>query len=122
AGPRPRVLIADDDSNVRAMGKALLATQEIDCDTAADGRAALAAIRDRRPQVVVLDVNMPGMSGYEVLAPVRAEKLPVKVLLLTADEHPDTRGADDFLVKPYDPIELVVRIVKLLKSSTTART
>ncbi len=121
AGPRPLVLIADDDHNVRAMGKALLGTQEIDCDIAADGRAALAAIRGRRPQVVVLDVNMPGMTGYEVLAAVRAEKLPIKVLLLTADEHPDTRDADDFLVKPFNPIDLVVRIAKLLKSSTTVQ-
>jgi DNA-binding response OmpR family regulator len=71
-------------------------------------------IDEFRPHVVVLDVNMPEMGGYEVLAALRAENTPVKVLLLTADEHPDVRSADDFLVKPFHPGELIVRLRKLV--------
>ena len=76
----------------------------------ATARSALAAIDEFRPHVVVLDVNMPEMGGYEVLAALRAEQTPVKVLLLTADEHPDARNADDFLVKPFHPGELILRL------------
>jgi two-component system cell cycle response regulator DivK len=119
---RPRVLIADDDPNVRALVKAILHSQEIDCETVGDGRAALAAIRDSKPQAIVLDVNMPDMSGNEVLAALRSEGVRSKVLLLTADEHPDTRGADDFLVKPFNPVELVVRLKKLLEGGPDERT
>jgi DNA-binding response OmpR family regulator len=61
----------------------------------------------------VLDVNMPEMGGYEVLSALRAGRAPVKVLLLTADEHPDVRNADDFLVKPFHPGELILRLRKL---------
>ncbi len=108
------VLIADDDPNIRALGKALIESQGIECHTFADGTSALAAIPKLKPQVVVLDVNMPDMSGYEVLATLRASGSKVRVLLLTADEHPNTAGANDFLVKPFNPLELAVRVKKLL--------
>jgi two-component system cell cycle response regulator DivK len=111
---RPRVVIADDDPNIRALLKAFLVSQEIDCETAPDGRVALTTIRATKPQAIVLDVNMPEMGGYEVLAELKSEGNPAKVLLLTADEHPDTRGVDDFLVKPFNPVELVVRLKRLL--------
>jgi CheY-like chemotaxis protein len=114
AGERARVVLADDDANVRSLIKALLENQNIDCVTAADGPTALAAIRDTAPSAVVLDVNMPRMNGYEVLAAIRAEGIPAKVLLLTADENLDTAGADDYLVKPFNPVELVVRVKRLV--------
>jgi DNA-binding response OmpR family regulator len=59
---------------------------------------------------------MPEMGGYQVLAALRAAREPVKVLLLTADENPDTANANDFLVKPFHPGELIVRLRKLLGS------
>ena len=69
---------------------------------------------------MVLDVNMPGMDGYEVLAAIRAENLPVRVLLLTARQQEGdiirgfTLGADDYMVKPFSPTELVARLKRLL--------
>jgi CheY-like chemotaxis protein len=113
SGPRPRVLIVDDDSNLRALAKAFVENAAMECRTAADGKSALRTIDEFRPHAIVLDVNMPGMGGYEVLAALRAERAAVKVLLLTADERPDTSHADDFLVKPFHPGELILRLRKL---------
>jgi CheY-like chemotaxis protein len=108
-----RVLIAGDDPNMLALVKAMMRTQAIECLTATDGVSALDAIRRTRPEAVVLDVDMPGMSGCEVLRKLREEALPVKVFLLTADEHP-TVMADDYLAKPFNPIDLVVKLKKIL--------
>jgi CheY-like chemotaxis protein len=112
-GKRSRVLIADDDPNMLALLKAIIQSQAIDCQTVSDGRAALTAIQQSTPDAVVLDVNMPGLSGYEVIAAIRADGLNVKVLLLTADESPSTGSADDYMIKPFNPIELVARLKRL---------
>jgi DNA-binding response OmpR family regulator len=80
----------------------------------------LEAIRRIRPQAAVLDVDMPGMDGYEVLAAIRREELPVRVLLVTARQQESdvvrgfTLGADDYVVKPFSPMELVARLKRLL--------
>jgi two-component system cell cycle response regulator DivK len=113
SGRRSRVLIADDDPNMLALLKAIVQSQSIECQTVSDGLAALAAIQACTPDAVVLDVNMPGMSGYEVMQAIRAESLPVKVMLLTADERPATCSADDYMIKPFNPIELVARLKRL---------
>jgi DNA-binding response OmpR family regulator len=104
----------DDDKNMRALAKAFVENDNMECRAAGDGRSALAVIDDFRPHVVVLDVNMPEMGGYEVLSALRSRKAPVKVLLLTADEQPDVRNADDFLVKPFHPGELILRLRRLV--------
>jgi two-component system cell cycle response regulator DivK len=106
------ILIADGDPTIRAIDKAMFASEGIECRTVTDGRAALDAIRELRPAAVVLDGNMPGMN--EVLAELRAGGAQVKVLMLEADEDPQTSGADDVLLKPFNPVELVVRVKKLL--------
>lgn len=108
-----RVLIADDDPNMLALVKAIVQSQSIECLTATDGHAALEAIRRTRPDAVVLDVNMPGLNGYEVLRAIRGEGIATKVLLLTAEENPAI-AADDYLLKPFNPIDLVVRLKKML--------
>jgi len=110
----PLVLIADSDANRRALGKALFESQSIECRSVGDGSAALAAVREFEPRVLVLDVDLPEMSGYEVLGNLAAEKSRVKILLLTAGDYPQVAGADDYLVKPFNPLELVVRVQKLL--------
>jgi len=92
----------------------------MECHTAADGLEAIAAARRLKPQVAVLDVNMPGMDGFEVLAAIRAEGIPSRVVLLTARQQETdvirgfTLGADDYVVKPFSPMELVARLKRLL--------
>ena len=61
---------------------------------------------------------MPEMTGYEVMQSVRKQGYKGKVFLLTADEHPDTAGVDDFLVKPFNPVELVVRLKRMLQGGS----
>lgn len=120
APARPRVLVADDDPTVLALVKTVLQNFGMDCVTAADGQAALEAIRASRPHAAVLDVNMPGRDGYEVLAAIRAEQLSLRVLLLTARQQESdvirgfNLGADDYMTKPFSPMELVARLKRVL--------
>ena len=117
---RPQVLIADDDPTVLALVRTAIQNFGMDCRTAVDGRSAIASIREARPHAAVLDVNMPGMDGYEVLSAIRNEALPVRVVLLTARQQESdvlrgfTLGADDYIVKPFSPMELVARLKRLL--------
>jgi DNA-binding response OmpR family regulator len=120
APARPKVLIADDDPTVLALVKTVLQNFGMDCVTASDGQAALDAVRTSRPHAAVLDVNMPGRDGYEVLAAVRSEQLPLRVLLLTARQQESdvirgfNLGADDYMTKPFSPMELVARLKRVL--------
>jgi CheY-like chemotaxis protein len=120
AGGRARVLIADDDITVLALVRTALENFGMECMQAPDGPAALEAARTRRPDLAVLDVNMPGMDGYEVLAAIRKEEIPMRILLLTARQQESdivrgfTLGADDYVVKPFSPMELVARLKRLL--------
>jgi DNA-binding response OmpR family regulator len=117
---RPRVLIADDDPTVLTLVRTALQNFGMDCQTASDGVQALAAIRSLRPHAAVLDINMPGMDGFEVLSAVRAEQFPGRVLLLSARQQESdvirgfTLGADDYVIKPFSPMELVARLKRLL--------
>lgn len=118
---RSTVVIADDDPAVVALVAATLENFGMDCHPAANGREALDRIRDLRPQAAVLDLNMPGMDGYQVLSAIRAESLPVRVVLLTARQQENdvirgfTLGADDYVVKPFSPLELAARLKRLLR-------
>ena len=120
AGGRIRVLVADDDSTVLALVRTALENFGMECHLAADGPKALEAARRLRPQAAILDVNMPGMDGYEVLSAIRADNLPVRVMLLTARQQESdvirgfTLGADDYVVKPFSPMELVARLKRLV--------
>jgi CheY-like chemotaxis protein len=114
------VLIADDDMTVRMVVRAAIQGSGIKCRMACDGAEALQMIRDCNPPAAILDVNMPGMDGYEVLAAARNEGLPVRIILLTArqQEADITRGfnlgADDYIVKPFNPAELLARLKRFL--------
>ena len=117
---RPRILIADDDATVLTLVRTALQNFGMDCQTASNGTEALAAIRSLRPHAAVLDINMPGMDGFEVLSAVRAEQFPGRVLLLSARQQESdvirgfTLGADDYVIKPFSPMELVARLKRLL--------
>jgi DNA-binding response OmpR family regulator len=116
------VLLADDDLTVRLLVRSAFQGAGIKCLLAANGNEALEMLRQHRPAAAVLDINMPGMDGYEVLAAARADGVRSRVLLLTARQQEAdvtrgfTLGADDYVVKPFNPPELVARVKRLLKS------
>jgi len=123
--PAPRtgklkVVVADDDPTVLALVRAAIENFGMECVTASDGTTGIDTIRRVRPDAAVLDVNMPGMDGYEVLAAIRGESIPTRVLLLTARQQESdvirafSLGADDYVVKPFSPLELVARLKRLL--------
>jgi CheY-like chemotaxis protein len=117
---RARVVIADDDPTVRALVSTTLKNFGFDIEAVPDGTAALETIRRLKPDIAVLDVSMPGMDGYEVLAALRKESIPVRVMLLTARQQESdvirgfSLGADDYVVKPFGPMELVARLKRLV--------
>jgi len=118
---RPKVVLADDDAIVLTVVGSTLQNYGMTCETASNGKDALRLIRESKPHVAVLDVNMPGHDGYEVLSAVRAANLPVAVILLTARQREGDilrgfqLGADDYLVKPFNPLELMARMKRLLR-------
>ncbi len=119
AGPA-EILVADDDLTVRTVVRSALRKVGMQCRLATTGPEALEEVRMHRPPAVVLDVNMPVMDGFEVLAAIRAENIPVRVIMLTAREQDQdvlrgfSLGADDYVVKPFSPMELVARLKRLL--------
>ncbi len=117
----PEALVVDDDHGVRravalGLGDAGLIVRE-----AEDGASALASIEQRPPDVVVLDVTMPGMSGLEVVTRLRASGRTMPVCMLSARDDVDDRvaglaaGADDYVVKPFSVAELAARIHALVR-------
>ena len=117
----PKIVLADDDGIIRSLVGGSLRNHGMSCQAAENGLDALNLIRKDPPHAAVLDVNMPGMDGYQVLAAIRMEKLPVKVILLTSlgKENDIVRafnlGADDYVTKPFNPFELVARLKRLLQ-------
>jgi two-component system phosphate regulon response regulator PhoB len=121
-----RILVVDDEPDITALVAYHLAKAGYRVSTAANGPEALRAAREERPDIVVLDLMLPGVPGYDVLAELRrrAETRDVGVILLTARrDEPDriqglTLGADDYLTKPFSPAELVLRVQALLRRLT----
>lgn len=123
-----RILVVDDEPDITALVAYHLAKAGYRVSTAATGADALKAASDERPDVVVLDLMLPGTSGYEVLAELRRreETRDVGVIMLTArGDEPDrikglTLGADDYLTKPFSPAELTLRVQALLRRLAAA--
>ena len=118
-----RILVVDDEPDITALVAYHLAKEGYRVTTAGTGADALRSAREERPDMVVLDLMLPGHSGFEVLAELRRreETRDVGVLLLTArKEEPDrikglSLGADDYLSKPFSPKELVLRVGAILR-------
>ena len=123
SGPVHRILVVDDEPDITALVAYHLAKEGYRVTTAATGADALHSAREERPDLVVLDLMLPGHSGFDVLAELRRrdETRDVGVLLLTArKEEPDrikglSLGADDYLAKPFSPKELVLRVGAILR-------
>ncbi|HEU4698993.1 MAG TPA: response regulator transcription factor [Gemmatimonadales bacterium] len=118
-----RILVVDDEPDITALVAYHLAKAGYRVSTAGTGAEALRAAREERPDVVVLDLQLPGVSGWDVLAELRRldETREVGVILLTARREEADRirglslGADDYLTKPFSPQELTLRVQAILR-------
>lgn len=118
-----RILVVDDEPDITALVAYHLAKAGYRVSTAARGPDALKAAAEERPDVIILDLMLPGMSGYDVLAELRArpETRDIGVILLTARKQEADRirgltlGADDYLTKPFSPAELTLRVGAVLR-------
>jgi two-component system, OmpR family, response regulator ResD len=126
AQTRPRVLVVDDDPTVAEVVSGYLDRAGYLVDRAAEGPEALARAAEHRPDLVVLDLMLPGMDGLEVCRRMRGRG-PVPVIMLTARGDEDDRilglevGADDYVTKPFSPRELVLRVESVLRRSRPAQ-
>jgi DNA-binding response OmpR family regulator len=117
-----RILVVDDDDDIRGLLRTLLERAGHEVTDAPDGRAGLRALYDSSPDLVILDVTMPGLDGWTTLERIR-EVTDVPVLMLTARDAELERvrgltgGADDYVVKPFGRQELVARVDVLLRRS-----
>jgi two-component system alkaline phosphatase synthesis response regulator PhoP len=116
-----RILVVEDQRDLALGLRANLEVEQYVVDVAQTGEEALRIAGERKPDLVILDIMLPGMDGYEVLAKLRAMRLDAPVLMLTAraEEVDKVRGfrtgADDYVTKPFGVMELLVRIQALLR-------
>ncbi|HKA68763.1 MAG TPA: response regulator transcription factor [Actinomycetes bacterium] len=121
-----RVLVVEDDSTVAEVVVGYLHRAGFEVTAAADGRTALETVDGWRPDLVVLDLMLPGLDGWEVCGRLRArdERLPVIMLTALGEESDRVRGlelgADDYVTKPFSPRELVLRVQSVLRRSRSA--
>ncbi len=119
-----RVLVVDDELPITELLQMALSFEGYQVSVATSGREALEVIRAQKPDLIVLDVMMPDLDGFQVLKRVREERNPVPIVFLTARDAIEDRveglrlGSDDYLVKPFSLAELTARIEAVLRRSS----
>jgi DNA-binding response OmpR family regulator len=119
------VLVVDDDESVGDVVAAYLARAGLEVRRAADGIDALEAAAAERPDIVVLDLMLPGVDGLEVCRRLRRRQPGIPIVMLTARGEEDDRirglevGADDYVTKPFSPRELVLRVQSVLRRASS---
>jgi two-component system, OmpR family, phosphate regulon response regulator PhoB len=122
-GVKRCVLLADDDPGLRRLIGTTLGTDDFDLLQATDGEEALTMARRHHPELVLLDVNMPKLDGFEVCRQLKNEPdtAAIKVVMLTARGAEVDRargrdvGADDYFIKPFSPVQLLNKVYALLE-------
>jgi DNA-binding response OmpR family regulator len=115
-----KILVVDDEMKIARLVRDYLTEAGFDVTLASTGPAALAAARSQRPDLVILDLGLPGMDGYDVTRSIRAQS-SIPIIMLTARSEETDRivglelGADDYVVKPFSPRELVARVKAVLR-------
>lgn len=115
------ILVVDDDKNTRLLMQAILEAERYTVSLASNGLQALEMLEKQHIDLIVLDVMMPGMDGYELTCELRAARNDVPILMVSAKQLPADRrqgfiaGTDDYMVKPVDEEELLLRIRALLR-------
>lgn len=117
---KQKILIVDDDENIAELIKLYLNKECFDTSIAADGEAALQILKTYQPDLVLLDIMLPGIDGYEVLREIRkASNLPVIMLSAKGETFDKVLGlelgADDYIMKPFDSKEMVARVKAVLR-------
>lgn len=118
-----RILIIDDDKELCVLIKQSVLSEHIEADFCCSGKAGLEKLAEREYQLVILDVMMPGMDGFETLEEIRkGHSLPILMFTSKNDSiskvHGLRAGADDYLTKPFDMDELIARIISLIRRYT----
>lgn len=122
-----RVLVVDDEAHIRTVLRGYLEADGFDVAEAADGEDALAALRDEPPDLVLLDVMLPGIDGLEVLRRLRTFSDAYVILVTARAEEVDKLvglgvGADDYVTKPFSPREVTARVKAVLRRDRGVRT
>lgn len=121
-----RILLVDDDAQLAAMLAQFLRNEGLEVFIAGEAQHALQQLAEIHPELVILDVMLPGRSGFDLLRDIRARSPRLPVMMLTARGEPIDRilglelGADDYLPKPFDPRELLARIRAVLRRSVAS--
>ncbi len=120
-----RILIVDDEDNLRDLVKSYLRAEGYEVLEARDGEAGVDAARERQPDLVILDIGLPGIDGIEALRQIRTFSDVYVVLLTARAEETDkliglSVGADDYLTKPFSPRELVARVKAMMRRGRQA--
>ena len=122
-----RVLVVDDEPHITDLVAMALRYEGFEVESAATGRAALKAVEDFRPELIILDVMLPDLDGFAVTERLTNERVDVPILFLTARDAVEdkvrglTLGGDDYVTKPFSLEELVARVRVLLRRSSRGR-